>query len=115
MKLKIRRDQAAKTGLFGGHKGMRFSLSCQVEISSDEQALIEKYKVHDYVLTSLRTSNRVEPKIITVRSLIEGYKEELDDVATLLANEEAITEVCKGFKNLLMVMASFGGEEVVEI
>ena len=39
MKLTIRRDQAAKKGVFGGHKGMIFSLYCKVEISSEEQEL----------------------------------------------------------------------------
>lgn len=114
MKLKIRRDQAAKTGIFGGHKGMKFSLSCQVEISPEEQALIEKYKVHDHALTWQETSSGRFPGV-TVRSLVDGYNVELDDVATLLNNEEVIKEACKDFKNLLMVMATFGGEEVIEI
>jgi hypothetical protein len=114
MKLIIRRDQAAKTGIFGGHKGMRFSLSCRVELSPEEQALIEKYKVHEHVLT-WRETDRGKIPGVTVRSLVSGYNVELDDVATLLNNEEVIKKACKDFKNLLMVMASFGGEEVIEI
>ncbi|HOZ01851.1 MAG TPA: hypothetical protein PLG20_08535 [Candidatus Syntrophosphaera sp.] len=114
MKLRISRDQAAKTGIFGGHKGMRFSLSCRVEISPDEQALIEKYKVYDHALTWRETSSGRIPGL-TVQSLVNGYDVELDDVATLLNNEEIIKEACKDFKNLLIVMASFGGEEVIEI
>ena len=114
MKLRISRDQAAKTGIFGGHKGMRFSLSCRVEISPDEQALIEKYKVYDHALTWRETSSGRIPGL-TVQNLVNGYDVELDDVATLLNNEEIIKEACKDFKNLLIVMASFGGEEVIEI
>lgn len=114
MKLRIRRDQAPKTGVFGGHKGMRFSLSCRVEINQEEQALIEKYKVHDHVLT-WRETDRGKLPGVTVRSLVSGYNVELDDVATLLNNEEVIKEACKDFKNLLLVMRTFGGEEVVEI
>jgi hypothetical protein len=113
MKLKIRRDQAAKTGVFGGHKGMRFSLSCRVEISPQEQELIEKYKVHDHALT-WRETDRGKIPGVTVRNLVSGYNVELDDVATLLNNEDVIKEACKDFKNLLMVMATFGGEEVIE-
>ena len=44
MKLYIRRNQEEKKGLFGGHKGMTFLLSCRVELSSEESSLIEKYK-----------------------------------------------------------------------
>jgi len=76
--------------------------------------LIEKYKVHDHVLTWRETDKGKIPGV-TVQNLVGGYNVELDDVATLLNNEEVIKEACKDFKNLLMVMASFGGEEVVEI
>lgn len=113
MRLKIRRDQAAKTGLFGGHKGMRFSLSCQVEFSPEEQQLIEKYKVDDYVLAWRETEKGKVPSI-TVRDLMRGYSVEADDVATLLNNEEIIKQACAEFKALLTVMSTFGGEEVIE-
>jgi hypothetical protein len=76
--------------------------------------LIEKYKVHDHALT-WRETDRGRIPGVTVRNLVGGYNVELDDVATLLNNEEAIKEACKDFKNLLMVMATFGGEEVIEI
>ncbi|KFD40865.1 hypothetical protein HX99_06120 [Peptococcaceae bacterium SCADC1_2_3] len=114
MKLRICRDQATKTGIFGGHKGMRFSLSCRVEISSEEQELVEKYKVQDHVLT-WREIDRGRIPGVTIRNLVDGIKQEVDDVATLLNNEEVIKGSVKDFKNLLMVMATFGGEEVIEI
>lgn len=114
MKLKIRRDQAAKKDIFGGHKGMMFSLSCRVEITPEEQELIEKYKVHYHALT-WRETDRGRIPGLTVQSLAGGYNVELDDVDTLLNNEEVIKEACNDFKNLLMIMATFGGEEVIEI
>jgi len=114
MKLIIRRDQSAKKGFFGGHKGMRFSLYCRVEISQEEQELIDKYKVHDHVLTWRKTEGGQIPGL-TVGDLVRGKTYELDDVTTLLNNEEVIKEACLDFKNLLLVMASFGGEEVIEI
>lgn len=46
-----KRDQAAKTGLFGGHKGMNFTLSCRVKLEPEEKELINRYKVEDYALT----------------------------------------------------------------
>lgn len=114
MRLTIRRDQAAKKGLFGGHKGMKFSLYCRVQIPPEEQELIDIYKVHDHVLTWRQFEGRQIPGL-TVGDLLRGKTYELDDVATLLSNEEVIKEACKDFKNLLLVMASFGGEEVIEI
>ena len=114
MKLKIRRDQAAKKGIFGGHKGMRFSLSCQVEINPNEQELIEKYKVQDHVLTWYETDKGMIPGL-TVQNLVGGYNVELDDVTTLLKKEAVIKKACNDFKSLLLVMATFGGEEVIEL
>lgn len=114
MKLRIRRDQAAKKGIFGGHKGMKFSLSCRVDISAEERELIEKYKVHEHPLTWQETDRGRAPGL-TVQDLMNGYNVEIDDVGTLLNNEEVIKEACNDFKNLLMVMSTFGGEEVIEI
>ena len=114
MKLIISRDQAAKKGIFGGHKGMTFSLSCRVEISPDEKALIDKYKVHEHVLTWRDTSQGRLPGI-TVNDLVMGKSYELEDVTTLLNNEAVIKEACQDFKNLLMVMTTFGGQEIFEI
>jgi len=114
MKLTIRRDQAAKKGLFGGHKGMKFSLYCRVEISPEEQELIDTYKVHDHVLTWRETESGQIPGL-TVGDLVQGKTYELEDVTTLLNNEEVIKGACEDFKHLLLVMASFGGEEVIEV
>lgn len=114
MKLTIRRDQSAKKGLFGGHKGMNFSLFCQVEISQEENELIEKYKVQEYVLTWREYEGNQVPGL-TVQDLVRGSTAEIGDVATLLNHEEAIKGACQNFKTLLMVMTSFGGEEVIEI
>ncbi len=114
MKLIIRRDQAAKKGIFGGHKGMNFSLYCKVEISKEEQKLIDKYKVNDHVLTWREGDNGQIPGL-RIKDLVYGHTVELSDVGTLLNNEEVIKGACEDFKNLLLVMASFGGEEVIEI
>lgn len=115
MKLTIRRDQAAKKGVFGGHKGMRFSLYCRVQIRPEEQELIDRYRVHDHVFIWREYEGGHPVADLTVGDLVRGKTYEHDDVATLLNNEERIKEACRNFKNLLLVMASFGGEEVIEI
>lgn len=115
MKLIIRRDQAAKKGLFGGHKGMTFSLYCKVLLTEDEHALINKYIVDDYVLTWRDGDNGQYPGV-TVRGLVNGHMYDgISDVSILLNNESVIKNACRSFKNLLLVMASFGGEEIIDI
>jgi hypothetical protein len=71
------------------------------------------YKVHDHVLTWRETESGKVPGL-TVGNLVQGKTYELEDVTTLLNNEAVIKGACDDFKNLLIVMASFGGEEVIE-
>jgi hypothetical protein len=45
---------------------------------------------------------------------MQGVTEEVKDITILLNNEKIIKDACKNFKNLLQVMATFGGEEVID-
>lgn len=114
MELVISRDQKSQTGLLGGHKGMIFLLSCRVELTQEELELIKKYKAESHPLTFVtdREGNKI-PKD-TVSTLIRGVTEEVKDISVLLNNEEVIKEACQSFKTLLEVMATFGGEEIIE-
>ena len=114
MKLIINRNQNAKTGIFGGHKGMSFVLSCRVELAPEEAALITKYKAENHPLTFGTSSDGNKVPRDTVSSLMRGVTQELDDITILLENEQVIKDACAGFKQLLTVMATFGGEEVVK-
>ena len=114
MKLYIKRDQKVQTGIFGGHKGMTFLLSCRVELTPDEQALVTKYKAEMHVLTYADDPKAGRIPKDTASSLMRGTTEEVKDITVLLNNEEIIKGACRNFKTLLDVMASFGGEEVVE-
>lgn len=114
MKLVIKRDQKAQTGLLGGHKGMIFLLSCRVELTPEEQELVKKYKAESHPLTFVTDREGNEVPKDTVISLMRGVTEEVKDITVLLNNEEVIKDACQGFKTLLDVMATFGGEEVIE-
>ncbi len=114
MKLIIKRAQAEQKGLFGGHKGMKFTLSCQVDLSDEERGLLEKYNVEEHPLT-YRQQDGVDVPALRIGDLVRGRTYEVNDVSTLLNNEEVIKNACHDFKMLLEVMRSFGGEEVVEI
>lgn len=114
MKLIIKRDQKAKTGIFGGHKGMSFVLSCRVELTPDERELIAKYKAEYHPLTFITDRDGKEIPKWTVSNLLQGITEEMQDITVLLNNEDVIKNACKDFNVLLQVMATFGGEEVIE-
>jgi len=100
--------------VFGGHKGMTFLLSYRVELTSEEKALIAKYKAEHHALTYTTSRDGTQLAKDTINSLMQGTTEEVKDITILLNNEQIIKDACKNFKTLLEVMASFGGEEVIE-
>jgi hypothetical protein len=118
MKRTIRRNQADVKGMFGGHKGVSFSLYGKCDVSDAEKALIEKYKVGEHVLASYEVPVKGGESIefhITVNGIIGGKTHETKDIDTLLKLEESMKSDCNALKTLLMVMATFGGEQVFEI
>jgi len=114
MKLIIKRDQKAQTGLLGGHKGMTFLLTTRIELTPEEEQLVKRYKAefHPLTFTTDREGRQI-PKD-TVSSLMRGNTEEMNDISILLNNEQVIKDACKNFRTLLDVMATFGGEEIIE-
>jgi len=118
MKLTIRRNQADVKGVFGGHKGVSFSLSGRCEVTDAEKALIAKYKVGEYVLAKYAIDTGRSDSLqftITVDGIIQGKSVEMKDIETLLGVEEQMKSGCKNLKTLLTVMATFGGDEVIDI
>lgn len=55
------------------------------------------------------------PFQITVNQLMAGYTVNTRDVATMIELEDTIKSRCANLKNWLLVMATFGGYEAVEI
>lgn len=118
MKLKIRREQEQKKSFLGGNKGMEFTLHCQVELSPEENALVEKAKVGDYVLTKYTLFEHRKGDYeteLTVRNLVNGMASTVTNVQKLLGLEDEVKNGCHNLKSLLQVISSFGGEEVIEI
>lgn len=115
MKLHIWRNQKQQTGLFGGHKGMVFTLGCRVDLSPEETQLITRYKAEEHPLLTRTDSTGNQIPTLTVRQLMQGVGHEVKDVTELLREERLTKEACQNFKTLLEVMNTFGGEEVIEI
>lgn len=114
MKLIIKRDQKQEKGLLGGHKGMRFLLSCRIELIQEESDLISMYKAEDEFTAAFNLGERSNPQVLWRRDLVVGKTFECKDVLSLLKAEDEIKQACNNFKTLLTVMASFGGEEAIE-
>lgn len=108
MKLIIRRSQAEEKGVFGKHKGMKFVLSCRVELTPEEQDLITKYNLEDPKYSS------VFPAVIKHTKESNEDKYEMEDITFLVGIEDKIKEDCENFKNLLKLMATYDGEDVIE-
>lgn len=108
MKLIVKRDQ--DKGFMGG---MKFLTSFRVELTPEESELVKKYKVHKERLTYTEIKG-VEIPGLKIKDLINGVTYKAKDITIVLNNEEVIKDACNSFKTYLEVMASFGGEEVIE-
>lgn len=75
---------------------------------------MKKYKAEYYPLTFTTDREGTQIPKDTVSSLMRGNTEEVKDITVLLNNEQVIKDACKNFRTLLDVMATFGGEEVIE-
>lgn len=112
MKLFITRDQAK--GLLGG---VKFELKARVELTNEESELVKKYKVDKEVLlqkeVKIPLTGRALNIALTIGSLTNGQTFKCNDIAEILEYENNVKESCKAFKNYLVVMKNFGGEEVI--
>ncbi len=113
MKLMIVRDQAS--GMFGG---VKFKLSAQVELTPDEAGLVKRYKADKEVLLSKQIRIPLTGKTIelalTIGALVAGQEFKCNDIAEILEYEQNLKEACEAFKQYIVVMGSFGGQEVIE-
>jgi hypothetical protein len=109
MRLSIKRSQADKRGMLGGHKGVTFTLACKVEFTSEERELLDHYKMWEY---SLFTRGPGIP--VTISTLAQGDTQTVENVEVLLANEGVVKRGLDQIPPLLEVLRSFGGEETIE-
>jgi hypothetical protein len=124
MKLRITRKQTDVKGTkFLGLKvsddHINFSMTAKAELTDQEQELIDKYRVHNYVLYkklgTVPDSNGNLPVLrkVTISSLMngEGF---VGGALDLISNENEIKEACQTFKTYIEFLKVFGGEEIIE-
>ncbi len=122
MKLIIVRNQESK-GMMS--KKINFSIMSKVELSSEERANIEKYKLGKIILYSnmedrgsgiLGAISRKAMSVeFTINDLAMGRKIESEDIIEIISLEEQITTAATNFKDILEASANFGNETVIEL
>ncbi|MEV7554692.1 hypothetical protein AB0N89_34175 [Amycolatopsis sp. NPDC089917] len=114
MQLIVKRNQADRRGVFGGHKGVDFSLFFKLVLSAGELNLVRRYKFEDQPL-GWWAFQGTEVPITSVAEALEGKTMQWPSVVELLARENEIKRACRSLKLLIEVADSFGGEEVFDI
>jgi hypothetical protein len=125
VKLLLRRDQ--KSGFTGK---VTFTLEVRADLSDEEKAAINKYKLGDTVLyekntmedrgagllgLASRVAFRAMNMSVSVKDLTNGKKLECKDIVEMLAVEEQVKDAGKTFNAVLSAARNFGGEEVIEL
>ncbi len=113
MNLAIQRSQQDIKGMLGGHKGVSFTHSYRLLLTSEEQELVQRYKLEDYPVT-WHTIQGTQMPNDTIGNMVTGQTRTLSDVTTLIQNENVVKDVGDDFSVLFEVVRTFGGEEVVE-
>jgi len=113
MRLVINRSQEGMKGVFGGNKGVQFTLAYRLQFTSEEEELIERYKLNNYTLTwiNLQSANMPDDTIANMRT---GRSQSIPNVVKLISNERIVRDACDQLPILFEVCRSFGGEEVIE-
>jgi hypothetical protein len=101
--------------MFGG---VKFELEAKATLTPEESGLVNKYKVHDEVLTEkhikIPLTDRALIIKITIGSLVSGQAFKCNDISEILNYEEEIKASCGKLRQLIEVMKTFGGEEIIE-
>lgn len=114
MQLVIKRDQDDRVGVFGGHKGVDFSLSFRLILTPDESTLVRRYKFGDMPLGTW-VYQGAEVPIATVHGAVAGRTMRWPNVVEMRKRERELKVACVEFAKLLEVASKFGGEERFEI
>lgn len=126
MNLLLRRDQ--RSSLMGK---VVFQLDVRAEISKEEMASIQRYRLGDTILYTkgqlvegsgsglLGLASKLAFKAmnisVSVNDLANGKRIECKDIVEMLAVEDQIKEAAATFKQVLNAAVHFGGEEAIAI
>ena len=115
MKLVLTKDQSK--GLLGN---VKFEVKAQVQLTDEEQELIQHYKLQNDVLLSKKLNNiwgqpTDEVVNVTVNNLFNGEVYKCKDLSEVIIYSENLVSACEILKTYLEIANDFGGETVIEI
>ncbi len=97
----------------------------KVELTSDEEENIKKYKLGDTILyTNMADrgsgvlgaiSRKAMGVEFTINDLTRGRKIESEDIIEIIGLEEQITSAAQSFKEILEASSNFGNQTVVNL
>ena len=103
-------------GLLGG---VKFEVEAQVQLSDEENELIQHYNLQSEVLLSRELTILGRPTgrevTVTVSDLVTGEVYKCQDLSEVIAFSDNLVEACKTLKSYLEAARSFDGQEVIEI
>jgi hypothetical protein len=114
VQLVVKRDQDDRVGVFGGHKGVDFTLTFQLVLTPEEKELVRHYKFGDMPLGTWIYQGAEVP-IATVYGAVAGRTMRWPSVREMLRREVELKDACVSLKQLLEVARNFGGEDRYEI
>ena len=114
VQLVVKRNQEDRVGVFGGHKGVDFSLSFQLILTPEELDLVHRYKF-GYMPLGTWIYQGSEVPIATVYGAVTGLTIRWPSVVEMLSRERELKKACIVLKKLLEVASNFGGEDRFEI
>src|SRR5690349_20091927 len=106
MRLLIERRQDEAKTMFGRHRGVDFTLWFRLELTPEEERLVQHYDLAEHVLIRRDSEDR-EPWV-TVAQARAGFSHTLASIETVHRNEQVIRKNCQNFKVILEIAQSFG-------
>ncbi len=79
MRLIISRNQQDVKGVFGGHKGVQFTLGYRLELTQEEAELVRRYNLGSHTLTT-RVIDGVSVPATTLAELMAGRDQTVSGV-----------------------------------
>ena len=114
MQLLLNKGQSK--GLLGS---VKFEVKAQVQLTEEEQELIQHHKLQNEILLSKKLINiwgqpTDEDVSVTVSDLLNGETYKCKDLGEVITYSDNLVDACETLKSYLAVARDFDGQTVIE-
>lgn len=99
--------------MFGRSRGVEFSLSYQLQLTPEEQELVDRYGLADYVIAE-RDDDRGKLVRVTVADAQRGDRYVASSIAKAVNGESVVRSSCQDLAGLLRAARGYGGDETID-